>query len=249
MDVKRIRRGPAAWALALAAALSLVACTRYEQKPLPIRLPSTNPNAQQVFGVTIAAQAYDDKAQAKEAFGFDILGAGVLPVQVVFDNQGDDPLEIEPSQTFLVDAQGQLWNILDRTMAYNRIEKKTDWGEIAPKAGRGAFLGATAGAIVGAAIGIVTGQNVLETTGKGAAVGGAGGAVVGGAKGFEDPDVRRSIREDLRTRSLENRPIPPQSLSHGMLFFPAEAIDATQLRLQVKDTRTGELRTVTLGGL
>lgn len=228
------------------AALLVASCTRYEQKPLPIRLPSSYPNAVQAFGATIAAQPYDNKERAKEAFGFDIIGAGVLPVQVIFDNQGDDPIEIDPSQTFLVDAKGQLWNILDRAMAYNRIEKKAEWGEVAPGAGKGAFLGAAAGAIVGAAIGIVTGRNVLETTGKGAAVGGAGGAVVGGAKGMDNTDVRRSIREDLRTRSLENRPIPPHALSHGVLFFPAEAVAARQLRLQVKDTRTGETRTLNL---
>lgn len=230
----------------LAVAMFLTSCARYEQKPLPIQLPSSNPNAKEAFGVQIAATAYDDPAQAKELFGFNILGAGVLPVQVVFDNRGSDPIEIVPNQTFLVDAKGQLWDVLQRSMAYNRIEKKTQWGEVAPKAGTGALLGATAGAIVGAAIGIVTGGNIGEALGKGAAVGGAGGAVIGGAQGTQNDDTARSIREDLRNRSLENRPIPPHALSHGVLYFPAEAGKVTQLRLQVKDTRTGEVRTLDL---
>jgi hypothetical protein len=220
-------------------------CTRYQQKPLPIRLPSTYPNATEAFGATIAAVARDDKAEATDMFGFDILGAGVLPIQVIFDHQGTDPVEIVPSQTFLTDPQGQLWNILQRDLAYNRIEAKTEWGEIAPEAGKGALLGAAAGAIIGAAVGIVTGENVLTTTGKGAAVGGAGGAVLGGAKGHQDPSVKQSIREDLRNRSLENKPIPPQGLSHGVLFFPAEALGARTLRLQLRDTVTGETRTLT----
>jgi hypothetical protein len=155
-------------------------------------------------------------------------------------------MEIVPNQTFLVDDKGQLWDVLDRTMAYNRIEKKTGWGEVAPSAGKGALLGATAGAIVGAAIGIVTGGRVGEAIGKGAAVGGAGGAVIGGGKGLTDPEPSKTIRDDLRNRSLENKPIPPQALSHGILFFPAEVTKAQQLRLQVRDTRTGEVRTIDL---
>lgn len=240
------QRRPELIALSMAAALLFASCTRYEQKPLPISLPSGNPNALEAFGATIAATAYDDPARAKEVFGFDILGAGVLPVQVVFDHHGSDPIEITPNQTFLVDDKSQLWDILDRNMAYNRIEKKTDLGEVAPSATKGALLGAAAGAIVGAAIGIVTGTNIGEAVGKGAAVGGAGGAVVGGAQGMDNTDTRKTIRDDLRNRSLENKPIPPQALSHGILFFPVEAVKAKTLRMQVKDTRTGEVRTLDL---
>jgi len=228
-----------------AVSLGLGACTRYEQKAVPILHPSAYPNAAQAFGVTVGARPYADKAVAKDAFGFDIIGAGVLPVQVAFDHLGEDPVEVVASQTFLIDPQDQLWNILDQSMAYNRLEKSSEWGKMAPEAGKGAFLGAAAGAIVGAAIGIVSGGNVLETTGKGAAVGGAGGAVIGGAKGVQDhQDVKKTIRDDLRNRSLENKPIPPHAISHGVLYFPAEALQAKQLRLQLKNTRTGEVATL-----
>ncbi|MHB8764639.1 MAG: hypothetical protein ACYDA8_09955 [Deferrisomatales bacterium] len=233
-------------ALALAVALAAPACTRYEQRPLAIRLPSSYPNAVSAFGATVAAHPLDDAAKAKEAFGFDIVGAGVLPVQVIFDHQGNDPIEIVAAQTYLVDDQGQLWNVLDQAMAYNRLEKSTEWGQIMPEAGKGAVLGAAAGAIVGAAIGIVTGGRIGETVGKGAAVGGAGGAVLGGAKGHQDPDVRRSIRDDLKNRSLGNKPVPPQALSHGVLFFPAEAAKAKQLRLQLRSSVSGQVQTFTM---
>lgn len=237
-------RGAAAFLLTLL--FFPAACSRYEQKSIPILLPSASPRAVEVFGANVVGDAYDNPARAREAFGFDIAGAGVLPIQVVFDNRGADPIEIVPNQTFLVDAKGQLWDVLDRTVAYNRIEKKTGWGEIAPGAGKGALLGGAAGAIVGAAIGIVTGGRIGEAIGKGAAVGGAGGAVIGGAQGATETDTRKTIRDDLRNRSLENKPIPAQALSHGILYFPAEAQQATQLRLQVKNSRTGELRTLDL---
>jgi hypothetical protein len=225
--------------LALGMILALGACARYEQKPLPFRLPSEYPNAMQAYGAIIAARAIDDPEQARELFGFDILGAGLLPVQVIFDHQGGAPIEIVAGQSLLADAQGNLWNILERHAAYNRIERKTRLGEIAPEAGTGAVLGAAAGAIVGAAIGIVAGRHVGSAVGKGAVVGAAAGALYGGAKGLGDPSVGRTIGDDLRSRSLENRPIPPGGLTHGFLFFPAEAVRARQLRLQVKDTRTG----------
>ena len=35
---------------------------------------------QRVSGAQVAAEAYADKASAKDVFGFDILGAGLLPV-------------------------------------------------------------------------------------------------------------------------------------------------------------------------
>jgi len=246
MKTKSLTSGSAVLIAVLALAWG-TACTRYEQKVVPILDPSAYPNSTEVFGVTVGARAYADRPLAKETFGFDIMGAGVLPVQVAFDHLGQDPVEIQPSQTFLVDAKGQLWNILDQKMTYDRLEKSTEWGKLAPEGAKGAFLGAAAGAIIGAAIGIVTGENVLETTGKGAAVGGAGGAVLGGGKGLQEhQDVRRTIRDDLRNRSLENKPIPPQAISHGVLYFPAEAVDAKILRLQLRDTRTGEVRTVKL---
>ncbi len=229
-------------ALCLALATVGAGCTRYEQKPLPFKLPSTYPNAKEAFGVTLAARSFGDPKAAKEYFGFDIVKAGVLPVQVVFDHKGPDPIQVVPSQTFLIDPSQQLWNILDQKVAYDRLSKATEWSQIAPESGKNAFLGAAAGAIVGAAIGIVTGTSIPEALGKGAAVGAAGGAVIGGAKGMEDPSVRRSINEDLRNRSLENRPIPPQALSQGVLFFPAEAANSKMLRLQVKNNQTGELK-------
>ncbi len=241
-----IRRPNHRAAVALAALFAVTACTRYEQRPLSFRLPAAYPNAVSFAGATVAAHPLDDQEKAREAFGFDIVGAGVLPVQVIFDHQGQDPIEIVATQTFLVDDQAQLWNVLDQGLAYKRLEKSTEWGKLAPEAGKGAVLGAAAGAIVGAAIGIATGGRIGEIAGKGAAVGGAGGAVLGGSKGQQEPDTRRAIREDLRNRSLENKPVPPQAISHGVLFFPAEAGKTKQFRLQLRNTRTGEVQTFAL---
>jgi hypothetical protein len=83
----------------------------YQAKPLPFKSPSSFENVTEVDGAQVAAKAFADPAEAKEAFGFDIRSAGMLPVQVIFDHQGSHPLEINGQQTFLEDKNGNIWPI------------------------------------------------------------------------------------------------------------------------------------------
>lgn len=222
-------------------ALSAGCSTTYVAKPMPFKTPSAYPNATEAAGATIAAQAFADAEQAKEAFGFDIRAAGMLPVQVIFDNLGEHPIEINSGQTFLEDDAGNIWPILDRETAYERATKFTQTKQVFTEGAYHAFLGAAAGAIIGAAVGIVTGENVAVTTGKGAAVGGAAGASLGGAKGYFSNDARQVVINDLKRKTLQSKPVDPRSLSFGFLFFPGEAPSAKELRLQLKEVDTGEI--------
>lgn len=224
---------------ALCGVVLLAGCQSYQRTVVPFKMPQAYPNAQNVAGATIAAKAYDDKTEAQSAFGFDIVGAGVLPVQVIFDNRGTHPIEIVPGQTFLVDAQNNMWPILDATLAYDRIDKKTSMGRVAPEAAKGGLLGGAAGAILGAAIGIISGTNVGRAAGVGAAAGVAVGSVIGGGRGLADTEVQGQIRDDLYQRSLQKRPIKPMEVAYGFVFFPGEAAKARELRLQVRETDTG----------
>jgi hypothetical protein len=224
----------------LVAIFVLSACTRYERQVVPFKVPAAYPNVQSAAGAQIASRSYDDNREAQNAFGFDIRGAGILPVQVVFDNKGPSPLEIIPEQTWLIDEESNMWPILDARMAYDRIEKATKFGKVAPEAATTGLLGGAAGALLGAAVGIVTGTNVGEALGKGAAIGAAAGATLGGIKGMTDADVQREINEDLATRSLEKRAIQAGEIAHGFLFFPGEAKKARELRLMVRDIETGK---------
>ena len=219
--------------------------TAYQAKPLPFKAPSAYANAQQVGSATVAAEAFVDPRKAEDAFGFDVRAAGFLPVQVIFDNQGAHPLEINGSQSFLEDAQGNLWPILDRNTAYERATKYSQTKEVFKEGAYNAFLGATAGALIGAAVGIVTGENVAVAAGKGAAVGAAAGGTLGGLKGYTSDEARRTITDDLRQKSLQNKPVEPRSIAYGFLFFPGEATSAKQLRLQVRETDTGVVQVVT----
>ncbi len=231
----------------LAPAAFMGCSTSYKARPLPFKTPSAYQNMVVVNGAQIGGQAYVDASAARAAFGFDIRGAGMLPVQVVFDNQSPHALEINPAQTFLEDAQGNLWPILTDRFAYERATKYAQTKKIFKEGAYSGFLGATAGAIIGAAVGIVSGNDVGRAIGEGAAVGAAAGSVMGGAQGAATSgDARRIIVKDLQDKSLENKSIKPGNLSHGIIFFPGEATSARQLRLQLKETDTNTVHTVFL---
>ena len=225
----------------------LLACaSSYKAKPLPFKAAASYANATQVAGATVGAKAFVSAKEAREAFGFDVRGAGMLPVQVVFDNQGSHSLEINAVQTFLEDSEGNLWPVLASKTAYERATKYSQTKQIFKEGAYGGFLGATAGALLGAAVGVVTGENVGSAAGKGAAVGAAAGATLGGAKGYSSGDARYAIIDDLQEKSLENKAVEPKSLAHGFIFFPGEAKSARQLRMQLVEVNTGTVHVLKL---
>lgn len=233
-------------AIVAAALLTLASCTFYESREVPFRPPDQIANVQTVGGAKVAAEQYADKATAKAQFGFDIRGAGLLPVQVAIDNPGPQRFEVVAEQTFLVDATGAYWNLLDRKTAYQRVESSSEYGSIVKGGAESGMWGAAAGALAGAAIGILSGHNVGEAVGMGAAAGGAAGAIYGGAKEGSSEEPGRLIARDLANKDLENRIIEPGNLARGFLFFPGEAPSAGQLRLQLRDVTSGQLFNATL---
>jgi hypothetical protein len=221
--------------------------TAYKAQPLPFKIPTAYDNLVVIDGAQVAGQAFSEPDAAQAAFGFDIRGAGMLPVQLVFDNQGAHPLEIIPEQTFLEDHEGNLWPILTDAFAYERATRYATTKQTFQEGAYKGFLGAAAGSLIGAAIGIVSGDNVASAAGKGAAVGAAAGATLGGAAAYYGAnDARSAIVRDLRDKSLQNKSIQPGDLAHGIIFFPGEADSAKQLRLQLKELSSGRLHTVYL---
>jgi hypothetical protein len=246
MEESIMKKNPILIAILLLALIFAGCATGYQIKPLPLKPPSAFPNMVNIEGSQIAARAFADPKETEEAFGFDILGAGMLPVEVVFDNQGTHPLEIVAHQTFLEDAKGNLWPILSDKIAYERATKYAETKKIFKEGAYSGFLGAAAGTIIGGAIGIVSGSNVGEAAGKGAALGAAAGATLGGAKAYASDDARREIISDLREKSLQNKPVEPKDLAYGFLFFPGEAKTAKSLRLQIRETDTGKVHVLNM---
>jgi hypothetical protein len=204
-------------------------------------------NSQVVNGVTVGGEAFAEPAAATDAFGFDVIGTGVMPVQVVMSNKGGKSIEIVSSQTFLVNDQNRYFSVIPNTTAVDRIEKSTQFASFFGRgAGKGALLGAAGGAILGAAIGIVSGHSVAEAVGKGAAVGAAGGAIAGGVSEGTSGERERTIIEDIRNKGLEGKTLPVDSIASGFLFFPAEAGSARELRMQLRERETGKTHNVVL---
>lgn len=235
-------------AIMIALLLVFAACaTSYVAKPLPFKMPNAYSNAKEVGGAVIGARAYTDPKEAKENFGFDIINAGMLPVEVVIDNKGPHPLEIVGTQTFLEDKENNLWPVMDRNLAYERATKYAQTKETFSGAAHSGFLGAAAGAVVGAAIGILSGHDLGNAIGKGAAVGAAGGALIGGSQAYDADQARHTVVEDLQQKSVQARVIAPNNLAFGFIFFPAEAKTAKELRLQIVEKDTGRTAVVTFG--
>lgn len=221
-------------------------CTTYKTQYVGFRPPEDYANNQKIGDASIGAEAYPDKQTAKNAFGFDIKGAGLLPVQLVMDNPGSVGYEVVTSQTFLVDQTNRYWQLIPNKIAVERVDEATETGAIAKGAGKKAMLGAAGGAILGAALGIVTGSNVAEAAGKGAVIGGSGGALIGGTMEGTSKEREYRISDDLRDKGLEGKIIPPASLASGFLFFPAEAESAKELRVQLREEGTGKVHQLRL---
>ena len=215
-------------------ALAVGSCSSYKPTPTSFKLPRGD-QAVEVFGARVSVKAYDDPKEAKQAFqGFDIRAAGLLPVQVVVQNDGPYTLRMNPAQTFVEDANENLWPVMEKKLAYDRIAKYADTHAAFKEGAHKGFMGAMAGALIGAAIGVVSSGSVAGAAAKGAALGAAGGAVVGGASAKASGDARREAIEDLRQKELENKVIAPGSLVYGFVFFPGEVEDATLLCLQLR---------------
>lgn len=226
--------------------MMLSGCATYKTQYVSFRPPEGYPNYQQINGVSIGAEAYAESGIAKEAFGFDIRGAGLLPVQLVLDNKSREAVEIVSGQTFLVDDNNRYWGIIPNRGAVERVDKYTESGAMTSGAGKGAIIGAIAGTILGAALGIVSGRNIGSIMGKTAAVGAAGGAIIGGAKEGTSPEKGYRISDDIRDKGLEGKTIPSQFLANGFLFFPGEATSAKEIRLQYRERESGVHHSVVL---
>jgi hypothetical protein len=235
--------------LAVFLILSLLAsgCTAYKSQYVPFKPPDQYANHVEASGVSIGCQAYPSKGAAKKAFGFDIRGAGLLPVMLVLDNHSGETVEIVASQSFLIDNAGNFWQVLPNNIAFERLEKSTQFAAFFGRgAGKGAVIGAAAGGLLATALGIVSGNNVGTYLGKGAAVGGAGGAVLGGSSEGGSTEREQMISTDVRQKGLEGKSVPDQYLANGFLFFPGEAKSARALRLQLRFGEDGTLHKLTL---
>ena len=221
-------------------------CSTYKPTVTPFKLPEAYANVQRVADTYVGARVWADDAEARAAFGFDIIGAGVLPVQVSFDNRGAQTLVIVPTQTFLVNHKQEYFPVLSDTEAYNRIAQGVKLKEGVKGLAQGSLLGAATGALIGAAVGVASGGRAGDYAMRGATAGAVSGGILGGLGSAGETQVPRTITDDLTRRDLRNRPIKPGELAYGLILFPREAGLPQSLRLQLQDQATGQVFTLQL---
>lgn len=224
----------------------LTACATYQNRAVSFRPPQGYANFHNSSGLMVGAESFSESATAEEAFGFDIRGAGLLPVQVVMDNKSGQAVEVVAGQTFLIDDGNRYWKLLTNREAAERVQKATESGVITSGAGKGAAWGAAAGALLGLAIGIVSGHNVGSAVVKGGVLGGAGGAIIGGASKADDHQQEYRIANEIREKGVEGKVMSAESLATGFIFFPGEAKSAKDLRLQIRFRGDSDIKTINL---
>ena len=132
-------------------------CSTYKPTVTPFKLPEAYADVQRVAETYGGTRAWADEAEARAAFGFDIIGARVLPVQVNFDNRGGQTLLIVPTQTFLITGKQEFFPFLPDSEAYDRIARGVNLKEGVKGLAQGTLLGAATGALIGAAVGVASG--------------------------------------------------------------------------------------------
>ena len=90
----------------LALILLLGGCT-YKDRVAPLNLPDAARGVTVAGGLKISAEAFTDAKKAEQTFGFNAHGAGLLPVQVTFQNDSGETAYVNVEQTFLIDQNNK----------------------------------------------------------------------------------------------------------------------------------------------
>lgn len=193
-------------------------------------VPSPEPEAVwiELAELQVAAAALEDSDTARRTFGFDIRGAGLLPVRLAIENRGAHPARLDPPQIFLIDGQGLAWPLLTAGQARSRLAEALGEGK-APKHTPGAKQWIDAAPILtGFALDVFPrDEPEVATPGHDGWL----GRLLGEAR--ESPEQRS--RRDLLSRFLRNPPLPAGQSALAWLFFPGreEVRGAETLRLAV----------------
>lgn len=223
---------------ALVAMAWLNGCAPHRDQIAPLPQPLSSVDHIDVQGARITATPYLDPRQAEAVFGFDIRGAGLLPVSFALDNRSTAVVRINPQQSFLIDLDGQAWPVLSSEQAYNRVARAQeqgilDRGSLAQDALRGGVTGAVSGALTAFAFSVIISHGMGTPMLQGAAAGATLGLLTGGQAAASELSNR--VRQEIAGKAFHTHLIQPGEMAYGVLFFPGrnEARTARNLRLSL----------------
>ncbi len=185
--------------------------------PPPAQAAPYQPVQNAGAGLSIGADVLSDPIRCKQYFGVDLNRAEVLPVQLVYTNNGNHVYNIQRGQIFAVDYDNNMWQTMTTEQATDRIAGSEVGRDLAVGAGKGALIGGAGGAALGAALGAAMGNPA-----QGAMIGAAAGGIGGGAYGatHEKSKVEKVVREDVMSKSLQDQQVAPGSTISGFIFLP-----------------------------
>jgi hypothetical protein len=224
----RILRRKTAGLLALAVLAAVFFRTAHYGRLPPESPPSMLGHRIDVQGAQLAALAYADPGKAKKRFGFDIRGAGLLPIRLAIDNRSGGVARIDPRQTFLIDRQGLAWPLLTADQAHDRMAgAPDDRAKNAATPMPGVPEDGAAETFTGFAM------SLLLQDGFEAAVPSRAAVETAVASERRPPVLEDRIRRDISLKSPRNPRLQSGELAQGYLFFPGreEAQGADTLRL------------------
>lgn len=219
------------YACMLITALLLAACAA-KSRTVAFRPPGDFYSYQNVLGLKVGAELFEDEKQAEEAFGFNIRAAGLLPMQLVLDNRTGQGVDIIAGQTFLVDENNRYWRVLSVKDAMARVQKYT--------VGKGAGKSISPSQLQRLAFKVVSGSA------EGVAIVAEPAASDATGKSGQDQNGESTGGEEYRHQDLEGKVMFAETLASGIVYFPGEVPSPRELRLQVKYRGENRYKTINL---
>jgi hypothetical protein len=215
--------------LLLAAGLVLAAIGGLRLTAEPAARPDPESAGVEIHGVRLAAEAIEEPGAARRAFGFDLRGAGLLPVRLVLENHAGQAVRLIPQQTFLIDRQGLAWPLLTAGQAKERLAAVLPPGDsVAKRRNAKEWVDAASQLTAYALDGFVRQGRVEAKPGW--------RGWLGRLLGSEWAAAENRSRRDLVDGFLLNPAVPPGATAEAYLFFPGrgEARGAEALRLALE---------------
>lgn len=227
--------------LFLVAVLAAACAAPLKTNPIRFKEPSSYLIRETYEGLELGIDIIDTSEKSTQFFGTDMALADILPVQVVAKNSGRKEFEIDSSQIFGLNRDGEYVAAFNLRQASEHARASSLGTTTAAGAAVGAIAGAAVGAGIGAGIGSATG-NTGRGAATGAAVAGTYGTAAGAASGASD-SITIQFRKELAELYFGDRVVYPGNFATGFVYLPLGNYKGLRIKiLNITDSQTKEIQ-------
>jgi len=108
--------------LALSLLLGLTNCATYRPQRIDIHPINEYPHLRTSEGISVAADPYSSMEKAKRGFQMDVTQKGFVPVNLIIDNDTDEPLRIDKENIELIDENGIAYRPVSSKLMFEEFE-------------------------------------------------------------------------------------------------------------------------------